>query len=542
LMLGKAPAQNNRVWATYYGGIQHEGDPCVVTDQSGNVYIGGTTTSTAGIASGGFQNTFGGGQYDAFLVKFDASGNRLWATYYGSIGEDYGVGICTDASGNIFLAGKTDNTSGIASGGFQNSYGGGFTDAFLVKFNPSGTRLWATYYGGSDEDQGKSIATDAGGNIYLAGISGSTASIASGGFQNVSGGATDAFLVKFNSSGNRLWSTYYGGADNDEGFAVTADPSGNIYLAGNTYSVSNTAIASGGFQNTFGGGACDAFLVKFDAGGNRLWATFYGGTDFDFGYAAATDLLGNVYLVGITNSTGGMASGGFQNSFGGLSDTYLAKFNPSGNRLWATYYGGADNEEGLSVTCDATGNVFLAGDSYSSSGIASGGYQNSLIGTENEMLVKFNAAGGRICATYYGQVHDEEGKVSVDAQGNVYLVGYTQGTTGIASGGFQNTFGGINDLYLVKFSSCGETGLAEEEGANAGFKLFPNPNNGTFQVETCGNPATLFLYNSLGQKIHEQRIHTGNNPVKTENLKAGMYTCLIHGEDQPVFCGKVAIQ
>lgn len=126
-------AQNNRLWATYYGGEITEYGESVATDASGNVYLAGYTSSANGIASGGFQNTYSGSGFnnDAFLVKFDAAGNRLWATYYGGTGEEEGYGVATDASGNVYLAGITNSSTGIASGGFQNNIGGGYADAFL---------------------------------------------------------------------------------------------------------------------------------------------------------------------------------------------------------------------------------------------------------------------------------------------------------------------------------------------------------------------------------------------------------------------------
>src|ERR1044071_9941484 len=109
-------SQISRLWATYYGGTGNDQGSRVATDAVGNVYVVGNTASAAGIAYGGFQNTYGGGAYDAFLVKFDSSGNRLWATYYGGTGDDYGVSIAADALGNVFLAGFTSSAAGAPSG------------------------------------------------------------------------------------------------------------------------------------------------------------------------------------------------------------------------------------------------------------------------------------------------------------------------------------------------------------------------------------------------------------------------------------------
>ena len=453
-------AQNNRLWATYYGGAGDDIGNSVVTDAAGNVYMAGFTDNNSNIASGGFQNTFGGG-HDAFLVKFDASGNRLWATYYGGVGNEYGLNIATDIVGNVYLSGFTDSTSGIASGGYQNTYGGG-GDAFLVKFNAAGSRLWATYYGGSGEDWGCGVATDAFGNVFLSGFTSSISGISFAAFFQAAygGGAYDAFLVKFDATtGNRIWATYDGGPGDDCGFSVVTDAAGNVYMAGQTSS--SSGIALGGFQNSYSGGinSGDAFLVKFSPNGSYIWGTYYGGTDDEIGYGVAVDPSGNIYMAGFTSSISGIASGGFQDTYGGGTyDGFLVKFNSAGNRLWATYYGGLLTDEVQGVVTDALGNVYLGGDTYSTSGIASGGFQNSLTGSgavvENQFVAKLDANGNRLCATYYGQAHDEQGHISADGFGNVYMVGWTTGTSGIASGGFQNIYGGGKDAYLVKFTSC----------------------------------------------------------------------------------------
>lgn len=330
----------------------------------------------------------------------------IWATYYGGSGTDVATGVSTDISGNIYLAGYSNSTTAIASSGFQNNIGGGY-DVFLVKFNSSGNRLWSTYYGGTgDEDYRTYVATDTFGNVYLTGFTYSTTAIASGGFQDTIGGGVDAFLVKFNSNGSRLWATYYGGsgAESDGG---TSDGWGGICTDANGnvfltgYTTSATNIALGGFQNIYAGGS-DAFLVKFNSSGNRLWATYYGGSGGDRGSGVATDFNGNVYLVGSTSSINDIASVGFQDSLGGNYDAFLVKFNSSGLRQWATYYGGSGNEGyDASVTTDLSGNIYLAGFTTSTSNIAAGGFQDTIDGSQDAFLVKFNNSGNRLWATYY---------------------------------------------------------------------------------------------------------------------------------------------
>ncbi|MBK6774809.1 MAG: SBBP repeat-containing protein [Flavobacteriales bacterium] len=106
--------------------------------------------------------------------KIDPNGNRSWATYYGGAGGDEGTSCAADQSGNVYLSGSTNSSSGIASGGFMNAFAGGDNDLFLVKFTGSGSRQWGTYYGGADTENDPAIATDVDGNVYMSGTTRST--------------------------------------------------------------------------------------------------------------------------------------------------------------------------------------------------------------------------------------------------------------------------------------------------------------------------------------------------------------------------------
>ena len=406
------------IWATYCGGTGYEEGRDCTTDASGNVYLTGRTDSNTGIASGGHQNFFGG-SFDAFLVKYNSSGVRQWGTYYGGTSYEDGVSCVTDTSGNVYIAGRTASNVGIAFGGHLNTLPSVFS-AFLVKFNSNGIRQWGTYYGGNTNTEGFSCATDPSGNIYLAGHTQSTAGIASAGHQNNFGGGSDAFLVKFNSSGVRQWGTYYGGTGIDYGNYCATDTVGNVYLTGFTNSTVN--IASGGHQNTFGGGNYDSFLVKFNGSGMLQWGTYYGGTSDDYGTSCDKDNFGNIYLTGLTAGTGGSLS-------------FLVKFDVGGMRQWENRYVGST----YACVVDALGFIYVTG---------TGNPQLS----SDALLMKFDSSGVRQWATYYGGSSNESASsCALDASGNVYLGGRTESTVGIASGGHQNTFGGYYDAYLVKF-------------------------------------------------------------------------------------------
>lgn len=522
LLIGSSMfAQSNRDWATYYGNTGNDYGNCLAVDASGNIYIAGSTGSTTGIAYNGFQNTYGGATTDAFLLKLDAAGNRMWATYYGGTAIDGAYSIAVDASGNIYMTGTTTSSTNIAFGGFQNVNAGG-GDAYLVKFDPNGNRLWATYYGGSGQEAGNGVTTDALGNVYLTGVTWSSSGIAYGGFQNsFGGGSTDAFVVKFDSAGVRLWASYYGGPGNDDGSSIVTDIAGSLYIAGTTRSISD--IASGGFQSVFGGGNTDAFLVKLDSAGNRIWATYYGGTGEESGTDVAPDPTGNIYLTGNTTSTSDIATSGFQNVNGGGADAFLVKFDAAGNRIRGTYYGGSGGELGTAVSTDPSGNAYLAGRTTSIAGISDGGFQNSYGGGFNDgFLVTFSDSGTRICATYYGGTGNDMAEgITMDAIGNLYMVGQTNDTAAIASGGFQNIYGGgFADAFVVKFMSCAPTSVAENQLPVVN-TVYPNPSSGKINIE-CED-GELCIYNMSGQIVHKQIVFRGITEIDIENEAPGLY-------------------
>jgi hypothetical protein len=333
----------------------------------GTLILSGVTKSTNNIAtSGSFQSTLGG-LYDIYIAKMTPGGQRLWGTYWGGVGDELAYAYKTDNFGHLYVSGNTDSSTNLATPGVFKMYPTGQTDCFLGKFDASGFRIWSTYYGGSELEEIGVCSVDNDGNVYLCGETNSTDGIATTGSYQASfaGGQSDAFLVKFDSTGHRLWGTYYGGTKADEATYCDADGNNNVILAGETNSPSNISTPSA-FQPTFGNppalGESDGFLVLFNGLGQRQWETYYGGTEWD---DVSMCEIGNdhyLYIGGQTTSPNAIASpNGFQTTYGGAQDDFLAKFNISGARIWGTYYGGTGNEEWGLLAVDDSSNVFLSG-------------------------------------------------------------------------------------------------------------------------------------------------------------------------------------
>ncbi|HAW51593.1 MAG TPA: hypothetical protein DCX54_04585, partial [Flavobacteriales bacterium] len=334
----------------------------------------------------------------------------------------------------------------------------GSGDGFLVKFNSSGVRQWGTYYGGSNADGGLNCAVDAASNVYLTGFTMSSGMATSGAHQTSSGGIIDHYLAKFTSSGSRVWSTYYGGSNLDEFTDIAVQDSSYIFLSGQTQS-SNNIATTGSHQSALasGGTIPDAFLVKFNTAGVRQWGTYYGGSNYESGLGVAVDHNGNSYLCGWTRSSGMATSGAFKTSYSGNDDGFLVKFNSSGVRQWATYYGGTAFDWNYDMDVDQLGDIYIIGGTTSASGISvAGTYQNSLAGLGDWFLVKMNSSGQRTYSTYFGGIMGETpSKVAVTSNLKIVLSGKTATSTGLATtGAHQSSNGGMSDGLIVMFSQC----------------------------------------------------------------------------------------
>jgi predicted outer membrane repeat protein len=445
-------------WGTYYGDSGDDQGGYSSIDASGNVYLSGYTNSASGLATtGSLQTSNGGGMEDAYIVKFNSAGTRLWATYYGGPGWDDAVACAADAAGNAYLLGWSNSTSGIATTGSHQAANAGNTDAFLAKFSSTGTRSWSTYYGGASVDYPSDLVIDGSGNIIVSGYTASGNGIATtGAYQTLRDGTQDAFIARFGSStGNLTWGTYYGGNGVEAGGDCAVDPSGNIYLAG--YTTSTTGIfTTGGFQ-TSNAGTNDGYVVKFSSSGTPTWGSYYGGSGNDYISGCAADASGNMYVVGYTSgSTSGIATtGAHQTTYSGSDEGIILKCSSTGTRLWSTYLGGTGQDRIYNCATDAAGNLYIAGLSSSGTGIATpGALKPAYSSNTDAIMVRFNSNGTRSWGTYYGGTGwDEADAVAVDASGNLYLSGNTKSTTGIATaGGFQPAIDAGYDNYVARLS------------------------------------------------------------------------------------------
>lgn len=591
-----------RAWGTFFGGNAEETSYCITLDNYDNLYVGGQTESANQIStSGSHQSIYEGGlSGDGYIAKFNAAGTLLWATYYGGEETDLIRAIdINNQSNSLYVTGHTQSDSAIATQGAHQDTLNNASDAFLVKLDSHGVRVWGTYFGGNRHEHGRSCTVDALGDVIIAGNTTSPSQLATAGsHQTVFGGDSDVYLAKFDDSGNLIWSTYLGGDNYDANTNIVLDVAGNIYATGQTKSSTGIATSGSHQMNLSIIDSYDAYVAKFSKTGQRLWSTYYGGDDYDIGLAISLDSNKNLYVCGETFSASGISTNGsFQSTLAGEKDAFIVKFDSAGNRSWATYYGGVDNEAIADIRVYQNMHFYVVGTTQSLSGLSTpGSFQEVHQGSYDGYIAKFDLTGNRVWGTYYGGTEfDNCAQIMLGSPSYLYITGTTWSSDAIASAGcYQSTPGGLSDAYVAKFQDCEasialtlneasiltaspgasyqwlkcDSGLAPIEGAtnqsfqatqsgsyavvvvnelcsdtsecvdvsvvsiseitdNKSLSVYPNPNNGSFTIlYPDGDNNSAFVFDIRGVKVEEIFLKPGPNDVQL-NLKSGVYFLVV---------------
>ena len=314
----------------------------MAVDGSGNAFISGDTMGSLGGTNAG--------RLDAFLAKYDTAGNLLWTKQLGTSADDYSWSVAVDDSSNAFISGYTKGSLGGTNAGAE--------DAYLAKYDPTGTLLWTKQLGTSADDYSWSVAVDGSGNAFISGYT-------KGSLGGTNAGVEDAFLAKYDPAGTLLWTEQLGMTRGDYSDSVALDAFGNAYISGFT-------------KGSLGGlnaGGLDAFLAKYDTAGNLLWTEQLGTSDDDYSYSVALDNSGNAFISGYTKGSLGGPNAGWE-------DAYLAKYDPAGTLLWTEQIGTNYNDDSLSVAVDGSGNAWISGQTNGSLG-------GEHVGRYDAFLVKF---------------------------------------------------------------------------------------------------------------------------------------------------------
>jgi len=505
------------VWAKRAGGSSYDYGYCIHTDPGGNIYVAGAFSSGS-ITFG--SNTFNNyGQDDIFVVKYDPSGNVLWARHAGGSSVDDANGITTDLNGNVYVTGYfLSSTITFGSTTLTNA---GSSDLFVVKYDSSGNILWAKNTGGSLGEAGSAITADANGNVYVTGYSNSSVFIF--GSDTLTGaGSDDIIVLKYSNAGNALWARRTGGSSYDDGLSISADATGNVYATGNFHSASITF----GSTTLTNSGADDMFIVKYNTSGTVQWARRAGGTSNDEGYGICTS-GGNVFITGTSNSAS-IKFGSITLPGTGGNDIFIVKYDSNGTVGWAQGAGGTLDDAGTCITADASGYVYLSGFFNSSTMTVSGTtLTNAASGFSDIFIFKYNTSGTLQWAmSAGGSTNDQAFGISAGSGGNVYLTGaFSSSTISFGTTSLNNSSGApFNDIFVAKLN--GISGIEENRLVNQ-IIIFPNPAHfGMFSISSGDlfiHQADVRIFNSVGEEVYSKEIADLSSLVVNCRLTSGIY-------------------
>jgi hypothetical protein len=320
--LSKFSANGLLLWSSYLGGNDWDFGNSIAVTTDGSCYVTGEIQSNNFPTQNAFDNTYNGGNFDAFVAKFAANGTLLWSSYLGGNENDGGWGIAATNDGSCYVTGTTKSSNFPTQHAYDTTLNGGW-DVFITKFHANGSLLWSTFLGGTWWDDAWGIATASDGSCYVTGYTQSSDFPTKQAYNDTYGMAGDAFLAKFAANGTLLWSTFLGGSESDRAYDVTATSDGNCFVTGET--------GSNNFPNTFAYNASqesnyDVFFTMFSSEGLLRWSTSLGGERTDSGYGIVCTEAGSCYVVGTTYSADFPTVNAYDSTTSTHSDIFIMKF------------------------------------------------------------------------------------------------------------------------------------------------------------------------------------------------------------------------
>ena len=382
----------------------------------------------------------------------------VYSTYLGGgSGFDRGNGVAVDSAGAAYVTGSTTSTDFPAANPLQATMAGN-SDAFVAKFAADGSALvYATYLGGTDDDDARSIAVDGSGAAYVTGLTYSTNFPIANPLQGAMAGTRDAFIAKLAADGSSLvYATYLGGSDSDFGFGIAVDSTGAAYVTGSTTS---TNFPTANPLQVANAGSNDAFVAKLAVDGSALvYATYLGGSSGDDGKSIAVDSAGAAYVTGVTTSTNFPTANPLQVTMAGTYDAFVAKLAADGSALvYATYLGGSGEDDGWGIAVDSAGAAYATGYTGSINFPTTNPLQGANAGSKDGFVAKLAADGSALVyATYLGGSSDDAARgIAVDSTGAAYVTGSTTSTNFPTANALQGTMAGNVDAFVAKLAADG---------------------------------------------------------------------------------------
>lgn len=481
------------------------------TDASGNIIVTGSYFSTPLNFQNSVINSSGG--YDVFIAKYDAAGNELWVRSFGSAGEENVNDIACDENGDIYLTGTYNNNNvfggdSILSSNFQYSM-------FLIKYDSLGNEIWGKGVRGTSLVNyvvGHSLQCNNNNDVVVIGRFKSQTilfdSLVINDINNV-----DVFLAQYNSGGVLKWAQSIGGFMDDWGLGVDCDNLNNIYITG-MYGVNGITIGSFTLPNS---GGTDVFLAKLDSSGVAQWASRGVGSSFEVASSLAVESNGDVFITGNFQSPV-LSFGAINLNNTGESAMFIAKFNALGNIVWAKNSSGPGTANGSDIDIFGMNEIYVTG-WYDSTSVSFDTTTLISSGGEDVYIAKYNGNGymewvmgptGPLNERCYG--------ITTSSNGDITLTGmFESSPVEFGSHQLNNTTFGYQDFFIARLSN--PTSIAEIM-IDHELKVWPNPSNGTFQIQLPDGMQEIILYDIQNRIIKRLQ---GSGKVEIQIETPGLY-------------------
>lgn len=452
-------------WANTYGSTGFDQSVAITSDDANNTYNTGRFQGTVDFdPSASTTNLQSNGGSDIFIAKYADNGDLIWAKGIGgTTSSDLGRSLAIDSENNIYISGTFGGTVDFDPGTSSTNLTATGADAFVAKYDSSGAFLWVTQFGGSNNEEGRSITIDKADNIYLTGnFSGSlTYQLNSTNTTLNSSGSDDIFNAKLDSTGKIIWVHKIGGTSSDKGLSNYLSDDNKLYLTGEftgTVDFDPGTLINSKTSN----GALDVFVLKLDTSGNMDWVRTFGGSSDDVSRDILVTKTNNVITVGnYIGTTDFDPTSGINNisSVSSSVDMFIQSLSSSGSFNWAVSYGGASADGVGPVEVDRWENIYTTGYFFGTADFdpSSATFNLSSQGSSDCFVHKVDSAGNFIWVAQLKNSSSLSGNgMNLNSINHLKTVGSFEQSADFdpTSSILNKTSNGGRDMYILSLSVC----------------------------------------------------------------------------------------
>ena len=507
-------------WAKCFGGTDEDQAICIEQTSDKGFIIAGESYSVNGDITNHHDTSVENISSDFWIVKIDSLGTLDWQKSLGGDSNDVANSIKQTADGGYIIAGSTNSINGDVI------VNHGRMDYWIVKLDAKGKIVWQKTFGGSEDEEARSIEITSDGGYIAAGYSYSIDGDIS---KRDSTGLPDYWVVKMDKDGNLQWEKSYGGSLRDNAESIHQSKDHGYFVAG--YSESKDGDVTGNH------GGDDYWVVKLDSAGNLKWQKSYGGSSDDLTYSSDLTNDGGLIVAGYSDSPDGDVIGNHGNV-----DFWVIRIDSAGKLLWQKSLGGSDGDAATSVKQTFDGGFVIFGYTSSYDGEVTGNHGD---GSNDYWVVKLDSLGNFVWQkTLGGRSEEYSNDICLTTDGGIAAAGSTVSNDGDVSG----YHGGAEDYWIVKLGYKGQNDVASSRNSFVSTSFnYPNPFSDKTTIvfsHPISSTSTLLLYNLLGVQMQKIIVPAGSVSVLLDRkgLSSGVYVYRVMDAETMIASGNIIVK